>query len=121
MVYLIKSIGLLIVIWGVLLAALPSLMLRVLAFAKVGKRAYFAGVLRIIIGGLLIWACRAAMFVWVPATFGAIMVISGILIFVLGMDRVHAVMGWWEARTERVRRLVAILAACIGALLIYSS
>ena len=121
MIYLIKSIGILIVIAGVLFAALPELMLRFIAFLKQGKRAYAVGVGRIVIGGLLLWACPLAAIVWIPATLGGLMVLSGIVVFALGMARVQAVLGWWERRPVRLRQALAVLAACLGALLIYAA
>lgn len=121
MVYIIKSIGILIVIWTVLLAALPAIMLRVIEFAKVGKRSYFLGVARIVFGALLLWACPSAHIMWIPAALGALMVLSGIFIFAIGMPRLQAIMTWWSMRGENVRRALAIVGACLGALLIYSA
>jgi DMSO reductase anchor subunit len=49
------------------------------------------------------------------------MVIAGVLIFVLGVEKIHKVLIWWEGKSEEFRRAWAVAAAIIGVLLIYSA
>lgn len=119
--YIIKSIGIIIAIIGVVFVTMPVLMTKFVEWAKVGKRVYIGGVVRIVFGGLLIWASPVATTMWIPLVLGIIMVIAGILIFVVGVERVHSLLNWWESRSEDSRRGVAVVAAIIGVLLIYSA
>lgn len=121
MIYVIKSIGLLIVILGVVLAALPVLIQRIIEFIKIGKRVYVIGAIRIILGGALAWASPAASIMLIPAIVGGLMVASGLSIFFIGTGRMQAILDWWTMRSDGVRRLLAALAACIGALIIYAA
>ncbi len=121
MVYLIKSIGILIAILGVVFATMPALMTKTLEFVKKGKRVYGAAVIRIVLGGLLLWASPVATIMWIPLVIGIIMVIAGILVFVLGLAKAHAFLDWWEAKSEHVKRGMAIVAAVLGILIIYSA
>ena len=119
--YIIKSIGILLAIIGVVLVTMPGLALKFVQWAKQGKRCYMGGVVRIILGGLLIWASPVATIMWIPLVVGIIMVIAGILIFVFGVEKIHGVLTWWENKPEHFRQGCAVAAAVIGVLLIYSA
>ena len=119
--YLIKSIGIIIAIAGVIFVMMPSLMTKLVAWAKVGKRVYIGGVIRLVVGGLLIGASPVDTTMWIPFVLGMIMVIAGILIFVMGVEMVHRFLGWWESKSEDFQRGWAVAAAIIGVLLIYSA
>ena len=121
MPYVIKTIGILLAVLGVVMATMPSLMTKVMEYFKVGKRVYGVGVARIVIGALLLVACPSATIVWLPAVLGALIVISGVLVFALGIERDHRMIEWWEAKPEGTRRIGAIVAAVIGVLLIYGA
>lgn len=121
MEYVIKVIGIVILVIGVTFAALPALMDRFIPFAKVGNRFYIGGVVRVVFGVLLILASFSASIFWIPMIIGSIMVIAGVLIFALGKARVHALLDWVAGLPENKRRIFAIFAACVGALIIYSA
>ena len=121
MLYVIKTIGIALAILGVVMATMPGLMTKVMEYFKVGKRVYGVGVARIIIGALLLLACPSATIVWLPAIIGALIVVSGMLVFALGIERDHRMIDWWESKPEGTRRIGAIIAAVIGVLLIYGA
>lgn len=78
------------------------------------------GVIRIIIGGLLLWASSQAYIAWIPIVVGAIVVISGILVFILGAQKIHSFVEWWEKLPEYKRRLLPLVTAVLGLFLLYS-
>lgn len=119
--YIVTTIGILIAVVGIVFATMPSLMLKFIEFAKVGKRIYIGGVVRLVLGGLLLFASPYVTVFWIPVTFGALMVIAGVLLFVLGPPKIHALMDWWASKPEDMRRIWPIIAAIIGVLLIYSA
>jgi len=121
MSYIITSIGVLLAVVGVVFATAPSLMLKFIEFAKVGKRVYIGGVMRIIVGGLLLFASPHATVFWIPVIFGSLIVLTGVLIFLLGPSKIHAYMDWWAAKPENTRRIGPVVAAVIGVLIIYSA
>ena len=116
---LITSIGVLVAVLGVVFATAPSLIIKFIEFAKVGKRVYVGGVVRIALGGLLLFASPHATVFWIPVIFGALFVLSGALIFLLGPAKIHAFMDWWAAKPENIMRIGPIIAAIIGVLIIY--
>lgn len=121
MLYIIKTIGLIMVVVGVLFAVMPSLMLKVIEYVKIGKRIYPAAVVRIILGGLLLWASPVANIMWIPLAVGGLMLLTGVLPFLIGLAKAQAFLDWWAARTDQTRRLLAIIAACLGAMLVYGA
>lgn len=119
--YIIKSIGIIIAVAGVVFATMPMLAIKFVDWAKVGKRVYIGGVIRLVFGGLLIWASPVASIMWIPLVWGILMVIAGVLIFVISIEKTHGMLAWWEAQSESARRAWAIIAAVVGVLLIYSA
>jgi len=121
MPYVIKSIGIIIAIAGVVFATMPALVTRMIEYAKVGKRIYIGCAVRAVLGILLLIATPQATLPWLVGVIGALMLISGIAGFLLGIQRVTAYLNWWEAKPEATRRMGAIVGAVIGVLLIYGA
>lgn len=121
MTYLITAFGILFLVLGVIFFVRPALIRTFIEFAKVGKRVYIGGVIRIIIGALLLLATPKAAFPWLPGIIGALILISGILIFILGTQRIHAFMDWWYGLDDSRLRIMPVVAAIFGVLLIYSA
>ncbi|MBN1282284.1 MAG: hypothetical protein JXA24_00745, partial [Proteobacteria bacterium] len=121
MPYVIKTIGIIFAIMGVVFATVPALMTRLFDFVKQGRRIYAIGVIRIVVGALLIMAAQQAALPWMPGVIGGVIVISGILIFALGQSRNHAFMEWWERKPEGTKRFGAIVLSVLGVLLIYGA
>lgn len=121
MEYVLRVIGIGIIVIGTTFTLLPQLLPVVMERVKVGKRVYGIAVLRIVIGGLLIWCSQVAMTPWVPLAIGILMVISGIVIFSIGIGRVHRFLGWVEARPEMMRRTATLIVAMLGAAVILAA
>ncbi|MFA4972709.1 MAG: hypothetical protein WC683_08855 [bacterium] len=121
MPYLIKSIGIIIAISGVVFATMPALATRLIEYLKIGKRLYAIGVLRALFGLLLLIATPQAALPWIVGVIGALMLLSAVILFFLGVERGVAFMNWWESKPEGARRIGAIVAAFLGVLLIYGA
>lgn len=121
MTQIITAIGIIYVVLGVLFFVKPQTIRSFIDFAKVGKRVYIGGVVRIIIGVLLLWATPKAAFPWAPGIIGVLVVVSGILTYVIGLQRVYAILNWWYGLDDNKLRIMAVAAAVLGVLLIYSA
>lgn len=121
MEYVIKVIGIVILVIGVTFAALPGLMDSFIPFAKKNNHYLIGGAIRVVFGVLLILASFSAAIFWIPMILGSITLITGVLIFVLGKVRVHSMLDWAAGLPDHKRRIIAIIAACVGALIIYSA
>ncbi|MBN1688933.1 MAG: hypothetical protein JW893_07520 [Candidatus Omnitrophica bacterium] len=120
MVFLSKLIAIAFLAFGVYLAAKPQIMKKYLSFWQEGKRVYLAGVIRIVIGIVFLFAspdCRVAKVILV---LGVLCLAGGILIFVLGIERIKLVLAWWEKRSLTAYRIIGGLTVLIGLLLVYA-
>lgn len=120
MPYLIKAIGIFYIALGILFIAQPLLIRKIIDFAKVGKRVYWGGVVRLVIGALLLIATPQALIPAIPGIIGALVIVSGILAFVLGFPRIFAMLDWFYALPENKMRFIPGFLVLLGILLIYS-
>lgn len=121
MVYVVKAIGIILLVFGVVCLVSPSIIRNLINFAKVGKRIYIGGAIRVIFGILLLLATTSATLPAIPGIIGAIILISGILMFALGLARVHAFMDKFLNLPDNKLRIPPAVTAIIGILLIYSA
>ena len=121
MIFLVKAIGIIILAAGVVFAAKPSLMRAFLDFAKVDKRYYIGSVVRIIFGALLLLSVPRVAYPWVTGVIGVLVTLAGIALFVVGENRVHAVMEWAQAKSDDTIRVFPVIGALIGVMLIYAA
>lgn len=121
LIALTRFIGIPIVAMGVIILLNPIIMKQLIAFWKQGKRLYIVGILRVLIGAILLLAASQAKIAGVVATLGVLVLISGILIFVLKLEKVKTILEYWDKRSLLILRLMGLLVLAIGALLIYSA
>jgi len=121
MTYFITAIGIIYVIFGVVYFIRPDYARAVIDFFKAGKRIYIGGIIRLVLGALLIYAAQNALVPWVPRAIGILAVAGGITIYALGIGRVHAMMDWWKGLSDNRLRIIAVVAELVGILLIYSA
>lgn len=120
MLILVKLIGTYFVSIGIAIILNPKIITRFITFFAKGQRIYLAGILRFVIGAILLLAASQCRLVGVVVTLGVLTLSGGILIFVMGIKRVRAMLSWWQGRPAFFIRLLGLLALAIGALLIYS-
>ncbi len=120
MVYVITSIGVLLLVVAVVGLVQPQRIKQFLIWAKEGKRCYMGGVIRILFGALLIIAAPRAHFPYIPMVIGIIMLLAGIAFFVIGLGRIHRMIDWWLEKADNAMRAGLAVVALIGLLLIYS-
>lgn len=118
---LIIIIGCIILTAGIVSIAMPQKMRDFLTFAKYGRRVYLGGMIRLIFGCLLLIASPHSYVFWIPAIVGTVMAISGILIFMLGKERVHEIIDWLVSKPDKFLRVPPIIASIIAILLIFSA
>jgi len=121
MIFVVKAIGIILLVVGAIFAAKPALMRAFIDFAKVDKRYYAGGVIRIICGALLLASIPKVAFPWVTGAVGGLMLIGGVLLFVIGERRVHGIMEWFLSKKDDVLRVFPVIGALIGVVLIYAA
>jgi hypothetical protein len=117
----VKIIGIIIVALAMVYLLKPEVMTYVIEFFKEGKRIYFAGLIRLVLAVIFLLAARECDITWVIILFGILFLISGLLTFVLGLERIKSIIGWWQKQSVFTLRLFALVAFIIGAIIIYSA
>jgi len=123
MIIVVKLLGILMICMGLANLINPILMKKMISFWKQGKRIYAGGLLRVLFGIIFLLASSYSQVrqPCVLAVLGVLMILGGMLIFILGPEKMKAILGWWDKKPASVLRLIAILALAIGTLVIYSA
>jgi uncharacterized protein YjeT (DUF2065 family) len=121
MILLIKLLGIVILVLGVIYLINPDTMKQYAAFWTKGKRMYSGAALSTLIGIMLLLAATQCAVSWVIALFGIITIVKGIVLFVLGPEKAKTRLNRLVEKPVAVLRVFAILAIVIGALLIYAA
>jgi uncharacterized protein YjeT (DUF2065 family) len=117
----IKIIGIIIVALAIAYLLKPEFMTYVMEFFKEGKRIYFAGLIRLMLAVIFLLAAHECDITWVIVLFGILFLISGLLMFALGLERIKSIIGWWQKQSVFTLRIFALVAFIIGVLIIYSA
>jgi len=119
--FIVKIIGIVIVAFGIAYLLKPDIMQFLMEFFKEGKRIYFAGLARFVLAIVFLLAARECYITPVIVLFGILFLISGLLIFALGLERVKSIIEWWQKQSILVLRLLALVTLAIGVVIIYSA
>jgi len=117
----IKIIGMFFVLMGIMYLLKPEIAKQLMEFFKKGKRMYFAALIRFIFAVVFLLAARECRQFWVIFCFGIVFLISGLLIFVLGLDKLRSIIDWYQKQSGFVIRFMAIIVIAIGATVIFSA
>jgi uncharacterized protein YjeT (DUF2065 family) len=115
----IKIIGIVIVVISVVLLVKPDVMKRLLEFFMMGKRLYIPGLIRLALAVVFFLSARECDITWVIVVLGIIFLLSALLIFVLGPDKLRPMMDWYQRQSLTLLRIIAVLPLAIGAIIIY--
>ena len=117
----IQSLGILFALVGIVYLLRPDIMKWLMEFFKQGKRIYFAGVIRFALAVVFLVGARECKHFWVIFVFGILFIISGLLVFIIPLEKIKAYIGWWQKKSPLLLRLMALIALAIGAVIIYSA
>ena len=118
---LVKIIGFIIAIAGIVFAIYPIAINKFVEFAKVEKRVYIGGVVRLVFGVILLFSASLCNIPWFVTLLGIAMLVSGVLIFTMGIEKIHGLLDWFNAKSIVFHRIWAIVAALIGLILIFAA
>ncbi len=117
----IQSLGIVFVLVGIVYLLRPDVMKWLMEFFKQGKRMYFAGLIRFALAIVFLVGARECKRFWVIFAFGILFIISGLLVFIIPLEKIKAYIGWWQKKSPLLLRLMALIALAIGAIIIYSA
>ncbi len=117
----VKVIGIVFIFLAVLCLLRPDVMQRLMEFFKKGKRMYFAGLIRFALAVVFLLAAGDCKMPWVIIVFGILFIIGGLLIFILGPERVRSMIAWWQRQSLLLLRVLAVITLAIGAIIVYAA
>lgn len=118
---IIRSLGIVIVVVGIVYLLRPDVMKWLMEFFKHGKRIYLAGLLRLALAVIFLLGARECKHFWVILAFGILFLIGGVLIFILGPQKLRRILDWYQKQSALLLRVIAVIALAIGAIIIYSA
>jgi len=121
LVIVIKSLGILFVLLGVAYLLRSDIIKGLMAFFKKGRRIYFAGVLRFALAVVFLTAAAECRIPVVIGALGIIFLLSGALIFLLGPERIRAILDWYEQQPVAIFNFIATVVVFVGAVIIFSA
>ena len=115
----IQSLGIIFVLISVIYQLKPGVMKSMMEFFKQGKRLYFAGGIRFVLAITFLLGARECDITWVIVVLGILFMIGGLLIFMLGLERLKSIIDWWQKQPVLFLRLIALIVLAVGAIVIY--
>ncbi|UCG35278.1 MAG: hypothetical protein JSW17_00320 [Candidatus Omnitrophota bacterium] len=120
MVAVVRLMGWLIVLAGVLFTIKPQALKSYMEFWRPAKRIYLGGVVALLLGIVLLMASAGCKWGIVIAAVGALSLIKGVLLFVVGLEKVRAVLDWYAKKSDKFIRIMGVIDATLGILILYS-
>ncbi|MDP2653729.1 MAG: hypothetical protein Q8Q08_06830 [Candidatus Omnitrophota bacterium] len=116
MVFLVKFVGLLIMSFGFAIFASPPFAQKMFDFFKVGKRIYWAGVVRTSVGLLMLLTSSRSLVPLAAIALGLMFLVSGIVVFAADIEKLKDFMLAYRKMPALVIRLMGLAAASFGIL-----
>ncbi|MFA7676700.1 MAG: hypothetical protein WCY34_00855 [Candidatus Omnitrophota bacterium] len=121
MVWLVKLIGILLVVAGAIFIAKPASMKKVMRFWMKKNRVYAAGVINILIGIIFLFAASGSSLPWFVVLVGIVSLIKGALSFIMGPAKIMALIDKIDKKPVKSLRSLAIVPLVLGILLVYAA
>ncbi len=118
---LIKVIGTVIVVMGLTYMIAPDVLRRIIRLFAVGRRVYGPAVLRLILAVVFLLGARQCGITWIILLFAVIFLVSGLLVFMLGLENVRAILQWYCQQPAMLLRVVAGIVLAVGLIIIYAA
>ena len=120
-VIVIKSLGILFALMGIAYLLRPEIIKKLMGFFKKGKRIYFAGLVRFALAVVFLVAARECRYPWIIFACGIIFLAGGLLIFLLGPEKIRRILNWYQEQSTLIFRLIAIIVLAFGVIIILSA
>jgi len=90
-----------------------------MVFFKHGRRLYLAGVLRFALAIIFLLGARECDVPWVIFAFAVLFLISGMLIFIMRLEKIKAILDWYQKQPLLLLRIIATVLLIAGAIITY--
>ena len=120
-VLVIKSLGMLFTLMGIVYLLRPDIIKHLMGFFKKGKRIYLAGLIRLALAVVFFVAARECRYFWIIFASGFIFLTGGLLIFILGPEKIRRIFDWYEQQSAIIFQVIALVVLVFGIIVIFSA
>jgi uncharacterized protein YjeT (DUF2065 family) len=120
-VILIKSLGMIISLMGIVYLLRTDIIKKLMSFFKKGKRIYLPGILRLALAVVFLVAARECRYPWIIFASGIIFMAGGLLIFLLGPEKIRRMLDWYQKQSTLIFRVIALIVLVFGVIIILSA
>ena len=120
-VLIIKSLGILFSLMGLAYLLRPGIIKKLMIFFKKGNRIYFPGLVRFALAVVFFVGARECRYFWIIFSCGIIFLLSGLLIFMLGPEKIRRMFNWYQNQPDMFFRVIALIVLIFGAIVILSA
>lgn len=117
----IQSLGIAFVVIAICFLLKPHILKRIFEFFRRGRRLYLAGLTRFALAIVFLLGARECERFWIIFAFGILFIISGLLIFVIPLEKLKAIIDWYQKQSLLLLRVLAVITLAIGAVIIYAA
>jgi uncharacterized protein YjeT (DUF2065 family) len=121
MVGLVKFIGMLLVITGVVVLVRPEVCKQMISYVEKGKRVYWSCGIKTIIGIIFLLAALQCKVPLIIAILGILFVSSIVICMMMGEKGIKAMIKFWKENPPVILRLWGVLTLAIGLLIMISA
>lgn len=120
-VALVKLFSIFLILFGGLMIVRPEVKKHIFYYVRESNTVYVIGAFRIIVGLVLLFSAAACRVPWVVLIFGALFVITGIVVFMLKKEILMRLLDWIEARPEKGNYILGGTVMLIGVLIVLAA
>lgn len=117
----IKILGIVFVCLGILYFLKPQFLKRFMLFFKKGKRLYLVALSRFALAVVFLVGANQCHRFWVIFAFGIIFIISGMLLFIMRLEKLRAIIDWYQSQPNWIFRVISLIAVAFGVAIIFSA
>jgi hypothetical protein len=118
---LIRFIGLIIGLAGVVFLLNPKAARSLIAFWEVEKRIYGLAGIRLVVAIIMFAGASKCAIPLVPNIMGILALISAIIIPVMGLEKSKQILKRWQEKPDKQWRLLSAIPIVMGILLLYAA
>jgi len=117
MIILVKLFGILITLLGLTIFASPEFTKKLFAFFTEGRRIYYAGVVRTVVGLIILISASRCSIPLAAIALGLMFLVSGIAVFAADLEKLKSFITAYSGMSGLIIRLMGLVAAFFGILI----
>jgi uncharacterized protein YjeT (DUF2065 family) len=121
MAVIIKAIGIFIAAMGLVFLLKPGLQRTLTRFFAADGRLYLVAVVRFALAVIFLLGAKECHSTRIIAAFGIIFLLSGLLIFILGLEKARSILSWYLEQPVFIFRIIATVVLIVGLVIVFSA